>query len=55
MRIEGIYARWVPVPDAGGDRLVFESMSEVKALVIGAVTEVEKDFQAADAPGCQSH
>jgi predicted ATPase len=39
--VEGIYQRWVPVPDARGDRSVFEFLDEVKAVVATAVKEVE--------------
>ena len=47
MRIEGIYQRWVPIPDARGDRTVFEFLHEVKAVVLGAVSAVEREVQAA--------
>ncbi|RLB65778.1 MAG: hypothetical protein DRI90_01110 [Deltaproteobacteria bacterium] len=40
-KIEGIYQRWVPIPDARGDRLVFEFLDEVETVVKDAVKEVE--------------
>jgi ethanolamine utilization protein EutP (predicted NTPase) len=49
MRIEGIYERWVPVPDSRGDRLVYEFLNEVKEVVIGSVSAVEQEVRAADA------
>jgi len=49
MRIEGIYERWVPVPDARGDRFVFEFLNEVKDVVIGAVGAVEQEVRTAEA------
>ncbi|NDU85871.1 MAG: hypothetical protein G3H99_04575 [Ferrovum sp.] len=48
MRIEGIYERWVPVPDARGDRLVYDFLHEVKEVVIGAVAAVEQEVRAAN-------
>ena len=47
MRIEGIYERWVPVPDARGDRAVFEFMNEVKGIVNFAVDGVKQEVTAA--------
>jgi hypothetical protein len=47
MRIESIYERWVPVPDARGDRAVFEFLNEVKKVVIDAVEGVEQEVTAA--------
>ena len=47
MRIEGIYERWVPVPDARGDRFVFEFLSEIKDVVIGAVDGVGQEVKKA--------
>ena len=49
IRIEGIYERWVPIPDARGDRPVFEFLNEVKEVVMGAVGKVEEDVRAANA------
>jgi hypothetical protein len=48
MRIEGIYERWVPVPNARGDRLVFEFMNEVKEVVMGAVGKVKQEVRSAE-------
>lgn len=48
MQVEGIYERWVPVPDARGDRLVYEFLNEVKEVVIGAVNAVEQEVRASD-------
>ncbi len=48
MRIEGIYERWVPVPDARGDRLVYEFLNEVKDVVIGSVSAVEQEVRDAE-------
>ena len=55
MRIEGIYERWVPVPDSRGDRLVYEFLNEVKDVVIGSVSAVEQEVRAADAGGHFAH
>ncbi|OAI09219.1 hypothetical protein A1353_24680 [Methylomonas methanica] len=43
MRIEGIYERWVPVPDARGDKQVYEFLNEVKDVVMGSVKAVEQE------------
>lgn len=48
MRIEGIYERWVPVPDARGDRVVFQFLNEVKDVVIAAVDAVEQEVTGAN-------
>ncbi len=48
MRIEGIYERWIPVPDARGDRLAFEFLNEVKGIVLSSVSEVEREVRALD-------
>ena len=48
MRIEGIYEKWVPVPDSRGDRLVFDFLNEVKEVVIGSVHGVEQEVRAAE-------
>ena len=47
MRIEGIYERWVPVPDARGDRLVYDFLNEVKDVVLSSVSAVEQEVRAA--------
>ena len=51
MRIEGIYERWVPVPDARGDRLVSDFLNEVKKVVVDAVNQVEEEVRAATGQG----
>jgi ethanolamine utilization protein EutP (predicted NTPase) len=51
MRIEGIYERWVPIPESRGHRLVYEFLNEVKEVVIGAVVAVEQEVRAVDAAG----
>jgi len=48
MRIEGIYERWVPVPDARGDKQVYEFLNEVKEVVLGSVKAVEQEVLAAN-------
>lgn len=48
MRIEGIYERWVPIPDARGDRVVFEFLNEVKEVVMSAVGEIEQEVCSAE-------
>jgi hypothetical protein len=47
IRIEGIYAEWVPIPDARGDRSVFKFMEEVKGVVMGEVETIRKEVEAA--------
>lgn len=54
MRIEGIYQRWVPIPDARGDRSLFEFLHEVKAVVLGAVAAVEQEVRSVHAPEVES-
>lgn len=46
MRIEGIYERCVPVPNARGDRLVFEFMNEMKEVVLSAVRIIEQEVHS---------
>ena len=46
MKIEEIYGRSVPVPDARGDRIVFEFLSEVKEVVLAAIKQVEDQVKA---------
>lgn len=43
LRIEGIYEHSVPIPDARGDRVVFEFLNEVKNVVLDAVRHVEAE------------
>lgn len=47
MRVEGIYERWVPVPDARGDTIAFEFMEEVKSLLTVAISDVQKAVEEA--------
>lgn len=46
IRIEGIYERWVPIPDARGDESVVEFMEEVERLVNAALEEFEAEVRA---------
>ncbi|MEQ1888406.1 MAG: hypothetical protein ABL951_04395 [Alphaproteobacteria bacterium] len=47
-RIEGIFERFVPVPDAVSvDRHVWEFLDEVKAVVTKAVDEIKQEISAA--------
>jgi hypothetical protein len=46
MKIEGIYERWVPIPDARGDREVQEFMNEVKEVVMSAIRVVKDEAEA---------
>jgi len=41
IRIEGIYERWVPIPDARGDQTVVDFMNEVETAVLDALAEFE--------------
>ena len=45
LRIEGIYEHWVPIPDARGDRLVFEFLNEIKKVVLDAVNDIEAEVR----------
>lgn len=51
--IEGIYQRWVPIPEARGDQLVLEFIKEIEELVDAALREfrqqVEVEAKSADA------
>lgn len=47
MRIEGIYARWVPIPDSRGDRVAFEFLNQVKDVVASSVSKIEQEVCAA--------
>ena len=53
-RIESIYERGVPVPDARGDRLVAEFLAEVKKLVMDAVKAVEDEVKASNLAHCRA-
>ena len=47
-RIEGIFERFVPVPDAVSvDRQVWEFLDEVKAVVTKAVDEIKQEIAVA--------
>ena len=41
IRIEGIYERWVPIPDARGDQAVVEFLKEIEAVITYALAEFE--------------
>jgi GTPase Era involved in 16S rRNA processing len=43
LRIEGIYERYVPVPDSRADKGVQEFLDEVKAVVQAAIEQVRQD------------
>jgi hypothetical protein len=45
IRIEGIFERWVPIPDARGDLAVVEFMNEVEAVVKAALAEFEAEVR----------
>jgi hypothetical protein len=48
-RIEGIFERFVPVPDAvSEDRQVWEFLDEIKAIVNKAIKDIEKEISAAE-------
>lgn len=44
-RINNIYAQYVPIPDAKGDRLVFEFLNEIKGIVMNAIDEIEQEVR----------
>ena len=46
IRIEGIYERYVPVPDSRGDREVQQFLDDVKEVVLSAINEVENEVIA---------
>lgn len=46
IRIEGIYQRQVPIPDARGDKAVLEFMNEIEAAVKQALIEFEAEVSA---------
>lgn len=46
IRIEGIYERWVPIPDARGDQAVVDFMTEVETAVTTALEEFEAQAKA---------
>jgi hypothetical protein len=47
IRIEGIYQRQVPIPDARGDATVVDFMNEIQQAVTTALAEFEADVKAA--------
>lgn len=44
--VEGIYARWVPIPTSIGDKDTEEFLDDVKSKVIDAIDNVRKEVQA---------
>lgn len=44
--IEGIYQRWVPIPEARGDQLVLNFINEVEGLVNTALHEFRQQVEA---------
>jgi hypothetical protein len=46
IRIEGIYERWVPIPDARGDQSVVDFMNEMEEVVRTALDEFEAQVKA---------
>lgn len=43
LKIEGIFERWVPIPDSRGDKEVQEFLDEVKKIVLEALGQVEEE------------
>lgn len=43
--IEGIYQRWVPIPDSCGDKWASEFLNEVKGIVNSAIDSVKKEVE----------
>ena len=43
--IEGIYQRWVPIPDSNGDKWASEFLSEVKSVVASAIDSVKQEVE----------
>lgn len=48
MQVEGIYERWVPVPDARGNAIALEFLEEVKLLLKAAIDDVEEAVKKAN-------
>lgn len=48
LHIEGIYQRWVPIPDSCGDKWAFEFLNEVKEVVTSAIDSVKNDVKQSD-------
>lgn len=46
IRIEGIYQRWVPIPEARGDQSVIDFVSEIEGVVTASLTEFEANANA---------
>lgn len=46
--IEGIYQRWVPIPDSCGDKWASEFLNEVKGVVTSAIYSVEQEVKQSD-------
>ncbi len=46
-RISSIYAEYVPIPDARGDKLTFEFLNEIKGIVMQAIEEIEQEVNSA--------
>jgi hypothetical protein len=46
IRIDGIYQRWVPIPDARGDLAVLDFVSEVEKVVTGALEDFQEKVEA---------
>lgn len=44
--IEGIYQRWVPIPEARGDQLVLDFIKEVEELVAAALDDFRQQVEA---------
>ena len=47
-RINNIYAKYVPIPDARGDKLVFDFLNEIKGIVMQAIDEIEQEVKQAE-------
>ena len=45
-RIEGIYQRQVPIPDARGDKIVVDFMKEIESAIAIALSEFEATVKA---------
>lgn len=53
--IEGIYQRWVPIPEARGDQLVLEFINEVEGLVNSALHEFSKQVETEARSAAATH
>lgn len=45
LRIEGIYQRWVPIPDSHEDKWASEFLNEVKDVVTSAIDSVKQEVE----------